>query len=83
MKATGYSRDTIRADLKRLGIGTMSRGKAIRAKCLDCCGGNSAEVARCHITGCSLWPFRFGTNPFSDRTASPASLAALAKARTP
>lgn len=38
--------------------------KAIRAKCLDCCCGSSAEVAKCHLTFCSLWPFRMGKSPW-------------------
>ena len=38
--------------------------KAIRLKCLDCSGGSSAEVAQCTITGCALYPFRIGRNPF-------------------
>lgn len=41
--------------------------KAVRAKCLDCCCGQEAEVRRCAITDCSLHPYRFGTNPFSKR----------------
>lgn len=38
--------------------------KAIRAFCLECVCGNSAEVKRCEITRCPLHPFRFGKNPF-------------------
>ena len=38
--------------------------KAIRLKCLDCSGGSSAEVAQCSLTGCALYPFRLGRNPF-------------------
>lgn len=52
------------ADLEAAGIERISRGDAIRAKCLDCAGGSPAEVRRCSITGCSLWPFRMGTDPF-------------------
>ena len=37
---------------------------AIRAKCLDCSCGNSAEVRKCVATSCALWPFRMGSNPF-------------------
>ena len=37
--------------------------KAIRAKCLDCCCGQSREVAACPSDDCSLFPFRFGKNP--------------------
>jgi len=35
--------------------------KAIRSRCLDCCGGSSKEVALCPVTSCPLWPYRFGT----------------------
>ena len=38
--------------------------KAIRAKCLDCCCGSSAEVKRCPCEDCALHPFRFGSNPY-------------------
>jgi len=41
--------------------------KAIRAKCLDCCGGNAAEIRKCVAVECDLWPFRMGTNPFRKR----------------
>jgi hypothetical protein len=41
--------------------------KAIRAKCLDCCCGSTAEVASCTVTGCALYPFRFGKNPYRQR----------------
>ena len=44
------------------GLGELpSPLKAIRAKCLDCCGGNSAEVSACTMTTCPLWPLRFGS----------------------
>jgi len=36
--------------------------KAIRAKCLDCCG-SSYEVSLCSCTDCALHPFRLGKNP--------------------
>ena len=38
----------------------ITRGKAIRLKCLDCCCGNSAEVRRCPCTDCPLWRYRMG-----------------------
>lgn len=38
--------------------------KAIRAKCLDCCCGNSNEVKLCTCTGCALYPYREGHNPY-------------------
>jgi hypothetical protein len=46
----------------------------IREKCLDCCCCQPSEVDRCTAVGCSLWPYRFGTNPFSNRKGNPASL---------
>ncbi|WP_313349350.1 hypothetical protein [Paracoccus sp. (in: a-proteobacteria)] len=43
--------------------------KAIRAKCLDCCGGNAAEVRKCVIPDCPLWPLRMGKQPAALRSA--------------
>lgn len=37
--------------------------RAIRAKCLDCCGGSEKEVRECQITGCALFAYRMGHNP--------------------
>lgn len=34
--------------------------KAIRAKCLDCCGDSHTEVTRCQIVRCPLWRYRSG-----------------------
>lgn len=31
---------------------------AIRANCLDCCGGSRREVKNCKIDYCKLWPYR-------------------------
>lgn len=47
----------------------VSRAKAIRLKCLDCSGGNSAEVRRCPATNCALWPYRMGRVKLSENTA--------------
>ena len=41
----------------------VSALKAIRKKCLDCCGGYTKEVELCDITDCTLHPYRFGINP--------------------
>jgi len=38
----------------------ISRSKAIRLKCIDCCGGNMAEVRRCPAENCPLWRYRMG-----------------------
>lgn len=41
--------------------------KAIRAKCLDCCGYSANEVRMCTNAHCSLYEFRFGSNPYRKR----------------
>lgn len=38
----------------------LSRKKAIREKCIDCCGGQTKEVRLCTCTTCPLYPFRMG-----------------------
>jgi hypothetical protein len=38
----------------------LSPMKAIRAKCLDCCCDQQAEVRRCEILTCPLWRYRMG-----------------------
>lgn len=45
----------------------LNRGQAIKAKCLDCCCGQRDEVTLCPAVDCPLWPYRFGTNPYSNR----------------
>jgi hypothetical protein len=60
--------------------------KAIRARCLDCCCGNAAEVRKCTAVACPSWPFRLGVNPFREkRVLSPeqkqAAAERLARAR--
>lgn len=37
---------------------------AIKEKCLDCSVYDEDEVKLCTCTSCTLWPFRFGTNPY-------------------
>ena len=44
----------------------ITRGKAIRLKCLDCCGGNHAEVRRCPVTQCPLWRYRMGNEKLGE-----------------
>ena len=38
--------------------------KAIRAKCYNCSGFQWNEVTKCVVYDCSLYPFRFGKNPY-------------------
>ena len=37
--------------------------KAIRAKCIECSGGNRVEADRCQIKDCSLYAYRHGKSP--------------------
>lgn len=38
----------------------LSPMKAIRAKCLDCCADQQAEVRFCEVFCCPLWRYRMG-----------------------
>jgi hypothetical protein len=42
--------------------------KAIRRKCTDCSGGQSAEVKLCPVQRCDLWHFRLGMDPNPSKT---------------
>ncbi len=75
-------------ELDALGHKRMSPLKALRLRCLDCCGGSSPEVRMCVAVSCPSWPFRMGTNPYrTKRTLSEehrAEMAArLAHSRSP
>jgi len=54
--------------LLSLGVPT-SPIKAIRARCVDCCGGAVSEVRKCTAFNCALWPYRMGKNPFHGNTS--------------
>lgn len=41
--------------------------RVIRANCVECCAGSEAEVRRCRMVACNMWPYRMGTNPFQRR----------------
>ena len=44
----------------------ITRGKAIRLKCLDCCCGSASEVRRCEVLKCPLWKFRMGRESLAE-----------------
>ncbi len=48
----------------------VSRSKAIRLKCIDCCAGNMAEVRKCPVTNCPLWRYRMGKEIRDEETLS-------------
>ena len=41
----------------------ITKLKAIRKKCLDCCCNQILEVRLCQVPECALYPYRFGKNP--------------------
>ena len=51
--------------------------KAIKAHCIECCGGSFTEAKQCTATKCPLWCFRNGKNPYRHRTMSEEQKAAL------
>jgi transcriptional regulator with XRE-family HTH domain len=51
-------------ELRTLGHAPITPTAAIRAHCLDCCGGSSAEMRKCTAVRCPSWPFRTGANPW-------------------
>ena len=51
--------------------------KAIRAKCLDCCGQQANEAKMCPAQDCPLYPFRFGKNPYRKRELTPEQKAVM------
>ena len=70
------------ADLIALRHVAMSPLKALRLRCIDCCGGSASEVRMCVAVDCPAWPYRMATNPWrSKRELSEKQLAALASAR--
>ena len=58
-------------ELRELGHMPMAPAAAIRAHCLDCCGGSSDEVRKCTAVRCPSWPFRLGANPWRARSVRP------------
>jgi hypothetical protein len=74
------------AELQALNHTSSSVLAAVRAHCVDCCGGEAAEARKCVVTSCPLWPFRMGVNPLARRAVSAEQRAAMreraAKARS-
>lgn len=52
-----------RQKMRDSGVDLKTPIKAIRAKCLDCCGYQYSEVVKCTVTKCPLFPYRFGKRP--------------------
>jgi hypothetical protein len=62
------------SDFERAGVEpTMVGGgglDVIRARCLDCCVEQEAEVRKCVAVACVNWPYRMGANPFRKQNLS-------------
>jgi hypothetical protein len=52
-------------ELVVMGHKRMSPLRAIRAHCLDCCGGSAQEVGKCMALRCPSWPLRVGKSPWA------------------
>ena len=63
-------RDLTPDDFAAAGVPLMPSPKAIRARCIDCCGGDVGEVRKCVATACPLWPLRMGNFPAALRAAA-------------
>lgn len=48
----------------------ITRGKAIRLKCLDCCAGSFSEVRQCTATKCALWRYRMGREESTENSVA-------------
>jgi len=69
-----------RQELEKLGHRPMSAGQALRARCVDCCGGNEGEVRLCPATDCPSWPFRMGSSLWKKSLSEEQLAAARARA---
>lgn len=63
-------KEQILAECEQYGIQKISPIKAIKEKCIDCCCGQRKEVEVCGVPECALYPFRFGKNPFTNKTVN-------------
>ena len=55
------------AELNEIGHFKRPILRAIRQNCIDCAGGSEAEVRRCRMAACPMWPYRMASNPFNSR----------------
>jgi len=60
----------------------ITRGKAIRLKCLDCCCGIPSEVRWCQVKRCPLWRFRMGREEPTEISADAQPVSAEQVAQT-
>lgn len=53
-----FQRDAMEMDYRN--DDPYRRNRAIRAHCVDCSGWQLAEVRKCTVYRCPLWPWRMG-----------------------
>src|SRR5262245_23704339 len=59
--STTQTATTLTADLRPIPTALrLTPLRAIRAKCIDCCGGSRSEASKCTARHCDLWLFRLG-----------------------
>lgn len=64
----GFRPNEVSTELfKQLGHDARPLLSVIRTKCLDCCGEQPSEVAKCTSCDCALWPYRLGSNPLRQK----------------
>ena len=82
LKKKGPVRDTLTGyDFRK--DAALTPRRAMRLKCLECQCGNSAEVRRCPIVDCSLWPYRTGKGINTDANGDPAKTRSTKASKTP
>ena len=69
-EAQARKHEQIIEDYKRRAISSNSRKLAIRAFCVECMGGDLAEVRNCCSPNCPLYRFRMGINQHKKRPSS-------------
>lgn len=66
LTAAGHGRRSTASIVSAMGevdlVDGLKRYKDLRRHCLSC-AENSAEVRRCAIIDCPIWPYRAGRNP--------------------
>jgi hypothetical protein len=60
-------REMTQDELREAGHEPTSPLRALRARCLDCCGHQEKEVALCPAVDCPSWPFRMGAKIGANR----------------
>jgi hypothetical protein len=76
-------RDLSPMDFQAAGVALLPAPKAIRAHCIDCCGGEVGEVRKCIAVHCHLWPMRMGFYPADLRAAASARTVQPSRENTP